>query len=342
MNLGIDLGTSRVAIYEPGRGILLDEPAVIAVSADSGKLIAVGDEAEEMLGRTPDSIIAMHPLQKGVIAEYALAEQMLCHLLRRVCSNRIAKPCVAVSIAEKITEVERRSFIEAVYAAGARKVTLVPQTVAAAIGAGLDVSLPRGQMIINFGGGTTDVSVLSLKGLAVSDSARIAGDAVDEAIARYVRTRYGLLISERMAEKIKITVGGALPRADTVTMTAKGRDTLTGLPRVQTVSSEEIIEAMAPTVAEAVGIIQQVLEVTPPELAGDIIEHGMCLTGGMAQLRDLPAYLTKLTGLPCYVPENPALCAAIGAGLALQYTASFSEVYDLSDFSYRLSGNVTN
>ena len=342
MNLGIDLGTSRVAIYEPGRGVLLDEPAVIAVSAGSGKLIACGSEAEAMLGRTPDSIIALRPLQKGVIAEYALAEQMLAYFLRQVCSNRIAKPCVAVSIAEKITEVERRSFIEAVVSAGARKVTLVPQTVAAAIGAGLDVSLPRGQMIINFGGGTTDVSVLSLKGLAVSDSARLAGDAVDEAIARYVRTRYGLLVSERMAEQIKIAVGGALPRADVATMSVKGRDTLTGLPRVQTVRSDEIIEVMAPTIAEAVGIIQQVLEVTPPELAGDIIEHGMWLTGGMAQLRDLPAYLTKITGLDCHVPEDPALCTAIGAGLALQYTASFSEVYDLSDFSYRLSGNVTN
>ena len=342
MNLGIDLGTSRVAIYEPGRGVLLDEPAVIAVSAGSGKLIACGSEAEAMLGRTPDSIIALRPLQKGVIAEYALAEQMLAYYLRQVCSNRIAKPCVAVSIAEKITEVERRSFIEAVVSAGARKVTLVPQTVAAAIGAGLDVSLPRGQMIINFGGGTTDVSVLSLKGLAVSDSARLAGDAVDETIARYVRTRHGLLVSERMAEQIKIAVGGALPRADVATMSVKGRDTLTGLPRVQTVRSDEIIEVMAPTIAEAVGIIQQVLEVTPPELAGDIIEHGMWLTGGMAQLRDLPAYLTKITGLDCHVPEDPALCTAIGAGLALQYTASFSEVYDLSDFSYRLSGNVTN
>lgn len=342
MNLGIDLGTSRVTIYEPGRGVLLDEPAVIAVATDSGKLIACGNEAEAMLGRTPDSITALRPLQNGVIAEYILGEQMLSYFLRRVCSNRIAKPCVAVSIAEKISEVERRSFIEAVVSAGARKVTLVPQTVAAAIGAGLDVSLPRGQMIINCGGGTTDVSVLSLKGLAVSDSARIAGDAVDESIVRYVRARYGLVISERMAETIKITVGGALPRAEVVTMVAKGRDAVTGLPRAQTVSSEEIIEAMAPTIAEAVSIIQQVLEVTPPELAGDIIEQGMWLTGGMAQLRDFPAYLTKITGLACHVPQEPSLCAAIGAGLALQYTASFSEVYDLSDFSYRLSGNVTN
>ena len=342
MNLGIDLGTSRVVIYQPGHGILMDEPAVIAVSADDGKLVACGDEAEQMLGRTPDSIRAVRPLSKGVIAEYALAEQMLLHFLRRVCSNRITKPCVAVSIAEKITEVERRSFIEAVISAGARKVTLVPQTVAAAIGAGLDVSLPCGQMIINIGGGTTDVSVLSLKGLAVSDSARIAGDAVDEAIVRYVRTQRGLIISERMAERIKITAGGALPREETVTVTAKGRDALTGLPRMLTVTSDEIIEATGETMAETTDIIRHVLEITPPELAGDIMNNGMCLTGGMAQLYGLPAYLTRRTGLPCYVPENPAQCAAVGAGLALQYTASFSEVYDLSSFSYRLSGNVTN
>ncbi len=342
MNLGIDLGTSRVAIYEPASGSLLDEPAVIAVAADTGRLIACGDEAVEMLGRAPDSIVAARPLKNGVIADYALAEKMLSYFLRRVCSNRIAKPCVAVSIAENITEVERRSFIEAVVSAGARRVTLVPQTVAAAIGAGLDVSLPCGQMVINIGGGTTDVSVLSLKGLAVSDSARIGGDAVDEAIVRYVRTQHGLIISDRMAETLKITVGGAMPREQVLTAEARGRDAFTGLPRVQIVTSEEITEAMAQTVEDMTAIIGQVLEITPPELAGDIIENGLYLTGGMAQLYGLPQYLTLRTGLACNVPENPAQCAAIGAGLALQYTASFSEVYDLSDFSYRLSGNVTN
>lgn len=342
MNLGIDLGTSRVTIYQPGRGILLDEPAVIAVAADSGKLVACGNEAVTMLGRTPDSIRAVRPLKKGVIAEYALTEQMLWYFLRRVCSNRIAKPCVAVSIAEKITEVERRSFIEAVYAAGARKVTLVPQTVAAAIGAGLDVSRPCGQMVINIGGGTTDVSVLSLKGLAVSDSARIAGDAVDESIVRYIRARYGLIIGERMAEELKINIGGAMPCEEVLTAVAKGRDSITGLPREQTVTSQEISEAMADTIADMTAIFHQVLEVTPPELAADILNNGLCVTGGMAQLYGLPAYLTRLTGLPCFVPDDPALCTAIGAGMALQYSSSFSEVYDLSSFSYRLSGNVTN
>ncbi len=342
MNLGIDLGTSRVTIVETGRGVVLDEPAVIAVTADDGRIIACGTEAEAMLGRTPDSIRAVRPLQNGVIAEYALAEQMLCHFLRRVCSNRIAKPCVAVSIAEKLTEVERRSFIEAVVSAGARRVTLVPQTVAAAIGAGLDVSLPSGQMVVNIGGGTTDVAVLSLKGLAVSDAVRVAGDAADEAIVRYMRAMYGLIISPRMAEELKITVGGALPRAETLTAAAKGRDALSGLPRVQPVTSDEITEAMAEPMAEMTAVITRVLEVTPPELAGDILRSGICLTGGMAQLYGLPEYLTRRTGLPCTVPENPALCAAIGAAMALQYSSNFSEVYDLSDFAYRLSGNVTN
>ncbi|MBQ4612952.1 MAG: rod shape-determining protein [Clostridia bacterium] len=342
MNLGIDLGTSRVTIYQPGRGVLLDEPAVIAVDAKSDKLVACGNEAVTMLGRTPDSIRAVKPLKKGVIAEYALTEQMLWYFLRRVCSNRIAKPCVAVSIAEKITEVERRSFIEAVYAAGARKVTLVPQTVAAAIGAGLDVSRPCGQMVINIGGGTTDVSVLSLKGVAVSDSARIAGDAVDEAIARYIRAQYGLIIGELTAEELKIKVGGAMPREEALTAVAKGRDSITGLPREVVVTSDEISEAMAETVAQMTAIFHRVLEVTPPEMAGDILRNGLCVTGGMAQMYGLTAYMTRLTGLPCFVPENPALCAAIGAGTALQYSSSFSEIYDLNSFSYRLSGNVTN
>ncbi len=342
MNLGIDLGTSRVVIYETKRGIVLDEPAVIAVTADTGRIVACGEEALAMVGRTPDSIRAVHPLQHGVIAEYALAEQMLSYFLRRVCTNRISKPCVAVSIAEKITEVERRSFIEAVMSAGARRVTLVPQTVAAAIGIGLDVSLPCGQMVVNIGGGTTDVSVLSLKGLAVSDSLRVAGDAMDEAIVQYCRAYYGLHISLSMAEQLKLSVGGALPRETGCSALAKGRDALSGLPRVQAVTSDEIVEATAETMEDIASLIEQVLERTPPELAGDILQNGVYLTGGMAQLYGLPLYLKHRTGLRCIVADEPVRCAAVGAGMALQYAAAFSEVYDLSSFSYRLSGNVTN
>lgn len=342
MNLGIDLGTSRVVICSATAGILLDEPTVIAVSRDNGKVIACGSEAESMLGRTPPSIQAVRPVRNGVIVEYDLAEKMLRCFLRRVCSNKIAKPCAAVSIAETVTEVERRSFIEAVISAGARRVTVVPETVAAAIGTGIDVTKPLGQMVVNIGGGTVDASVLTLKGEAVSLSVRTAGIAADEAIVRYLRSKYGMVIGDGVAEQIKIKVGGALPRKDALTMEAKGRDLLTGLPRVQTVSSDEICEALQETVDVMTETTQKVLEITPPELAGDIIREGIWLTGGMAQLYGLPERIAHITGVECRVAENPTQCVAIGACRALQYTSSFSEVFDLGNFSYRLSDAVTN
>lgn len=342
MNLGIDLGTSRIVIYEPNQGIVLDEPAVIAIAKKDGHVVAFGSEAEAMLGRTPDSIIAVRPVQKGVIAEYDLAEKLLRCCLSRVCFNRITKPCVAVSVAEKLTEVEKRSFIEAVISAGARRVTLVPETVAAAIGAGVDVSLPLGQMLVNVGGGTVDVSVLSLKGEAVSSSIRVAGTAMDEAVVRYLRAQHNLIISEPMAERLKIALGCALPVEPTLTAEAKGRDGMTGLPRTVTVTSDEICEAIREPVRELLEMIGQVLETTPPELSGDIMETGMHLTGGMAHLRMLSELLEQAIGIPCIVAENPAQCVAVGAGMALQYSSSFSKVYDLGNFAYRLSDNVTN
>ena len=342
MNLGIDLGTSRIVICDPNRGVVLDEPSVIAVAADDGHVIAFGAEAEEMLGRNPDSIRVLRPVQKGVIAEYEQAEQLLRCCLARVCSARITKPCVAVSVAEQITDVEQRSFIEAVVSAGARRVTLVPETVAAAIGAGLDVSLPLGQMIVNIGGGTTDASVLSLKGEAVSSTIRVGGQTMDEAIVRYVRAQYGLVISEQTAERLKIAIGCALPEEPMLTAQAKGRDSMTGLPRAVTVNSDEMCEAIREPLQHILELIQQVLEVTPPELAGDIINQGICLTGGLAQLRQLPRLIERATGIPCRVAENAHQCVAIGAGKALQYSSSFSAVYDLGSFSYRLSDNVTN
>lgn len=342
MNLGIDLGTSRIVIYEPRRGILLDEPSVIAVSRADGHVVACGEEAEAMLGRTPDSIIAARPVQKGVIAEYALAEKLLRHYLRKVCSNRITKPCVAVSIAEKVTEVERHSFIEALISAGTRRVTLVPETVAAAIGAGMDVSLPRGQMIVNIGGGTLDASVLSLKGEAVCSSMRGAGTAMDEAVVRYMRTQHGLLISPVTAERLKIGLGCAVPTDSSVSMDAKGRDALTGLPRTQAVTAAEISETLQETLQDMMDMVQRVLEITPPELAGDIMENGIWLTGGVAQMKGLPELFLRTTGIHAHVAENPAQCVAIGAGKALQYASAFSAVYDLGNYSYRLSNTVTN
>lgn len=342
MNFGIDLGSSRIVICDPLHGVVLDEPSVIAVNSDNGKVIACGDEAERMLGRTPPSINAVRPVRNGVIADYALTEKMLQYFLHRVCSNRIAKPCAAVSIAEDLTEVERRSFIEAVISAGARRVTLVPETVAAAIGADLDVSLPIGQMIVNIGGGTIDAAVLSLRGTAVAESTRSACMAMDDAIVRYLRVRRDLIISEQMAESLREGVGGALPRPETMMMTAKGRDALTGLPRCCDVSSDEMHAATREVVDEMVSVILRVLEITPPELSGDIMEHGMCLTGGGAQMYGMAEFITLKTGIQCRVADNPAQCVAIGAARALQYSSSFSEVYDLGDFSYHLSDTVTN
>lgn len=342
MNLGIDLGTSRIVIYDPARGVVLDEPSVIAVAQSDGHVIAFGAEAETMLGRNPDTIRVVRPVQNGVIAEYELAEQLLRCCLARVCSARITKPCVAVSVAEKVTEVEQRSFIEAVVSAGARRVTLVPETVAAAIGAGMDVSLPLGQMIVNAGGGTVDASVLSLKGEAVSSTIRVAGQAMDDAIVRYIRAQYGLVISEQTAERLKIAVGCALPVEPTLTAEAKGRDSMTGLPRIVAVTSDEMCEAIREPLQALLDLIQQVLEVTPPELAGDIITEGIWLTGGLAQLRQLPLLIEHATGIACRVAENAHQCVAVGAGKALQYASSFSAVYDLGSFSYRLSDNVTN
>ena len=343
MNLGIDLGTSRIVISDPGRGVvLLDEPSVVAVAQKDGRLIAFGREAEEMLGRNPDTIRVVRPVQKGVIAEYELTEQLLRRCLSKVCSARITKPCVAISVAEKVTEVEQRSFIEAVISAGARRVTLVPETVAAAIGAGVDVSLPLGQMVLNAGGGTVDVSVLSLKGEAVSSSIRVAGQAMDEAIVRYVRAQYGLIISEQTAERLKLEIGCALPVDPVLTAEAKGRDSVSGLPRSVVVSSDEMCEAIREPLQDLLDLIQQVLEITPPELSGDIFSEGIWLTGGLAQLRQLPLLIEHATGISCRMSENPHQCVAIGAGMALKYASSFSAVYDLGSFSYRLSDKVTN
>ena len=342
MKLGIDLGTSRIVICDPARGVVLDEPSVIAVAEKDGHVIAFGTEAEAMLGRNPDTIRVVRPVKMGVIAEYELAEQLLRCCMSKVCSARITKPCVAVSVAEKVTEVEQRSFIEAVVSAGARRVTLVPETVAAAIGAGMDVSLPLGQMIINAGGGTVDASVLSLKGEAVSSAIRVAGQSMDEAIVRYMRAKYGLVISDQTAERLKIEIGCALPVEPMLIADAKGRDSMTGLPRAVTVNSDEICEAISEPLRAMMELIQQVMEITPPELAGDIVTEGVWLTGGLAQLRQLPLLIERTTGIGCRVAEDPHRCVAIGAGKALKYSSSFSKVYDLGSFSYRLSDKVTN
>ena len=329
-DIAIEFGETAVRMATREKGLAFAAPSWGA--ARKGTLIAIGDEARQMLGRTPPSIVAVQPVRKGVIAEYDMAEKMLRHFIRKVYANRITKPCAAVSVTERMTEVERRSFIEAVISAGARRVTLVPETVAAAIGSGLDVSLPCGQMVVNIGGGTTDVSVLTLRGEAVSVSVRTAGDAVDDAIVRSVRARYGLLISPAMAEQVKIAIGSAVePDA-----------ALTGLPAARAVSAAEVYEAIEESLTVILDAVRRALEITPPELIGDVLVNGIYLTGGMAQMQGLAERIRRETGIDCRPAEDSSHCVAIGAGTALQYAASFSEVYDLSGFQYHLSDTVTD
>ena len=343
MDLGIDLGTSQVVIYASGKGVVLKEPAVIAVDSRDGHIVACGQEAYDMLGRTPDSITAVRPLAKGVIADYDYAERMLRYFVRKVCAYKILKPRAAVSVPASVTEVEQRSVVEAVSAAGVRRVVLIEEAVAAAIGAGLDVSAARGSMAVNIGGGTTDVAVLSLKGISTSSSLRVGGDDMDAAIVRYLRTKYNLIIGARMAESIKKAIGAAIPPEDNPTMQAKGRDALTGLPAVRPVTAWEIGEALSEPLMEMLSGVQRVLETTPPELAGDVMEHGMVLTGGGAKLAGLARFIQTNTGVSCRVAEQPDECVAVGTGKALKFAKLLSAgVYDVDQFSYHLSETLTN
>ena len=332
MDLGIDLGTSQVVIYASGKGVVLKEPAVIAVDSRDGHIVACGQEAYDMLGRTPDSITAVRPLAKGVIADYDYAERMLRYFVRKVCAYKILKPRAAVSVPASVTEVEQRSVVEAVSAAGVRRVVLIEEAVAAAIGAGLDV-----------GGGTTDVAVLSLKGISTSSSLRVGGDDMDAAIVRYLRTKYNLIIGTRMAESIKKSIGSAMPPETASVMEAKGRDALTGLPAVRPVDALEIGEALSEPLMEMLSGVQRVLETTPPELAGDVMEHGMVLTGGGAKLVGLAQFIQTNTGVSCRVAEQPDECVAVGTGKALKFAKLLSAgVYDVDQFSYHLSETLTN
>lgn len=343
MDLGIDLGTSQVVIYASGKGVVLKEPAVIAVDSRDGHIVACGQEAYDMLGRTPDSITAVRPLAKGVIADYDYAERMLRYFVRKVCAYKILKPRAAVSVPASVTEVEQRSVVEAVSAAGVRRVVLIEEAVAAAIGAGLDVSAARGSMAVNIGGGTTDVAVLSLKGISTSSSLRVGGDDMDAAIVRYLRTKYNLIIGARMAESIKKSIGSATPPENASVMEAKGRDALTGLPAVRPVDALEIGEALSEPLMEMLSGVQRVLETTPPELAGDVMEHGMVLTGGGAKLAGLAQFIQTNTGVSCRVAEQPDECVAVGTGKALKFAKLLSAgVYDVDQFSYHLSETLTN
>ena len=321
-DVGIDLGTASVLVYVRGKGIVLREPSVVAVEKITGNILAVGEEARRMIGRTPGNIIAMRPLRDGVISNYDITERLLNHFLRKVVGRRIFfKPRVVVCVPSGVTEVEKRSVIDATEEAGARHTYLIEEPIAAAIGAGIDISAPRGSMILDIGGGTSDVAILSLGGAVLSDSIKIAGDKFDDAIVRYMRKKHNLLIGERTAEDIKIKVGSAYPKAEVTTMNVRGRNLVTGLPRTITVSSEETEEALREATLQIVEAVHSVLEKTPPELAADVADRGIVLTGGGSLLRGLEELIEEKTGINTMTAEQPMTCVAIGTGKYVEFLA---------------------
>ncbi len=317
--LGVDLGTANLLVYQRGRGIVLREPSVVAISQPSGKVLAVGEEARLMLGRTPGNITAVKPLVNGVIADYTITLEMLRYVINKILGKRrLFAPRMLVCVPSSATDVERRAVQQAAKEAGAGEVHLIEEPMAAAIGAGLPISQPGGNMVVDIGGGTTDIAVISLGGIVISRSIRVAGNKLDEAIIRHVRHRYNLMIGERTAEEIKIRIGSAYPLPQELTMEVRGRDLVEGLPRTVVIHSEEIRESLTEPVNQIVEKVRSVLEETPPELASDIIERGVVLTGGGALLRGFDKLLQHATGIPVYIAEDPLSCVAIGTGRALE------------------------
>jgi len=320
MHIGIDLGTANVLVYVKGKGIVLNEPSVVAYSANENRVVAVGEEARQMLGRTPGSIAVARPMRDGVIADYMITEAMLRYFITKVCGRlRIFRPEVMVCIPAGITNVESRAVQDATIQAGAKVAHLIPEPLAAAIGAGIPIGGPSGNMVVGIGGGTCEAAVISLNDIVVSSSIRVAGNKIDEMIASYVKKKYNLLIGERTAEEIKIQIGSALPLAEPMSMEIRGRDQVEGLPKTLTIDSNEVTEAMRDALQAIVVNVRTVLEQTPPELASDVIDKGIVMTGGGAMLRHLDKLITRETGIPAHVADDPLSCVAIGAGKALEH-----------------------
>jgi rod shape-determining protein MreB len=312
--LGVDLGTSNVVIYMRGRGIVLREPCVVAVSKESEEVLAVGEDARQMLGRTPADVIASRPLHDGVVANFTIASKMLKHFFAKACGRRLARPLAVVAVPSDATSVERRAVLEAATVAGAKRAIPLEGTVAAAIGAGLPVMGAAGSMVVNIGGGVTDMAVISLGGIVVSACIRVGGEKTDEVLARHVKRAHNLMIGERTAEELKIAIGAVWPTDDERTMPVRGRDMVTGLPKTVEISSVEVREALGEAVAPIIERIRLLLENTPPELAADIIGRGILLAGGGARLRGLDRRIAEQTQVPVRVADDPLSCVAIGAG----------------------------
>ncbi|MBR6653989.1 MAG: rod shape-determining protein [Oscillospiraceae bacterium] len=324
-DFGIDLGTSNVIIYMKGKGIVLREPAVVAVDKNTGKLLGVGLEAQKMLGRTPGNIIAISPLQDGVISDYEMTERMLREFIRKITSFSLLKPRLLITIPGNITEVQERAVIDAGMQSGARKVYLIEETVAAAHGAGLDIAQPAGRMLVDIGGGTTDIAVLSLSGVVESSSINIAGNSFDEAIIKYVKRKHNILIGERTAEEIKINLGCVYHNERDASMEVRGRCMLTGLPKMFTIHSDEMLDAFTDVTEDLLDAIRSVLETTPPELVADIAENGITVTGGGSLVRGIDKLIEANTNIKTRVAEEPETCAANGAGKALEWLNDMQE-----------------
>ena len=322
-DLGVDLGTASVLVYVKGKGIVLKEPSVVAIDQNTKKFLAVGEEARRMLGRTPGNIIAIRPMKDGVISDYETTERMLKYFIRKAIGRTLFKPRVIVCVPSGITEVERRAVTEASNQAGAIKTHLIEEPIAAAIGAGIDITEPSGNMIVDIGGGTTDVAVISLGGIVVSRSIKTAGDECDEAISRYIRKKYNMMIGERSAEELKLSIGSAYKREEEEYKEVRGRNLLTGLPITVNVSSTDMIEALKDPIQEIVDTVHSVLERTPPELAADISNKGIILTGGGALLYGLDKLIAEKTGIPVKIANEPISCVARGTGKALDWIHVF-------------------
>lgn len=317
--IGIDLGTANTLVFVPGKGVVINEPSVVAISLFENRVLAVGNEAKEMLGRTPDTIVASQPLRDGAIADYRVTEAMLRYFISRVTGRvRLFRPEVVLSIPAGITSTERRAVVDAAIKAGAKAAYVVKEPILAAIGAGIPIHTAQGNMIINIGGGTSEIAIISLGGVVASASARVGGNRIDQAISDYIKRKYSLAIGERTAEEVKIKIGSAIVQVKEDHIEVRGRDLMGGLPRTVTLSSNEVTEAIQDELREIINVIKQVLQETPPELAADIMDKGMVLSGGTAELKYIDQLIAKTINVPCYRAENPAFCVVKGTGIVLE------------------------
>ncbi|HCL55968.1 MAG TPA: rod shape-determining protein [Spirochaetia bacterium] len=313
-SLGIDLGTANTLVYVKGEGIVLSEPSVVAVDSTTREVLAIGEDAKKMLGRTPNNIIAIRPLHDGVIADFEIVEKMIKYFIKKITPYKWVKPRVVIGIPAGITEVEKRAVRESAQQSGVKEVYLIEESLAAAIGANMPIQEPSGNMVVDIGGGTTEISVISLGNMVKSNTLRIGGDEFDDAIIQYAKKNHNLIIGERTAEEIKVTIGNAYPTKEVMKMEIKGRDSLTGLPRVLTIDSDEIRESLKEQLNNILEGITNTLEETPPELSADIMERGIVLAGGGALLKGLPEFISKETNVPVFLADNPLTCVVLGAG----------------------------